>query len=83
MSDSAPVASSEAPSDADALFTPTEIEQFEADDVVAGSAIGKMLSILFLYTVLAMALVSWWTFSSVAARTAEAAAPTDHSGSDH
>ncbi len=83
MSDSAPVASSEVPSTSEALFTPTEIEQFEADDVVAGSAIGKMLSILFLYTVFAMALVSWWTFSSVAARTAEATAPASHSGSDH
>lgn len=49
----------------DPLFTPVEIEQFEADDVVAGSAIGKMLSILFLYTVLAMTLVGGWTYMSV------------------
>jgi hypothetical protein len=47
------------------LFTPVEVQQFEADDVVAGSAIGKMLSLLFLYTVLAMSFVAWWTFSSV------------------
>ncbi len=47
------------------LFTAVEIEQFEADDVVAGSAIGKMLSILFLYTVLAMSLVTYVTFSWV------------------
>lgn len=47
------------------LFSAVEIEQFEADDVVAGSAIGKMLSMLFLYTVLAMSLVVWWTFSSL------------------
>lgn len=46
------------------LFTAVEIEQFEADDVVAGSAIGKMLSILFLYTVLAMTFVGWWTLDS-------------------
>ncbi len=49
------------------LFSAVEIEQFEADDVVAGSAIGKMLSILFLYTVFAMAFVTWWTHSSVSA----------------
>jgi hypothetical protein len=47
------------------LFTAIEVQQFEADDVVAGSAIGKMLSLLFLYTVLAMSFVSWWTYSSV------------------
>ena len=46
----------------DPLFTAVEVEQFEADDVTAGSAIGKMLSLLFLYTVLAMSFVSWWTF---------------------
>ena len=47
------------------LFSAVEIEQFEADDVVAGSAIGKMLSLLFLYTVLAMSFVTWLTFSWV------------------
>ena len=47
------------------LFSPVELEQFDADDVVAGSAIGKMLSLLFLYTVLAMSGVVWWTFSAV------------------
>ena len=50
------------------LFTNTEIEKFDADDVVAGKAIGKMLSLLFLYTVFAMATVSWWTYSTVSAR---------------
>ena len=44
-------------------FTVVQCEQFAADDVVAGSAIGKMLSILFLYTVFAMTFVAWWTFS--------------------
>ena len=47
----------------DPLFTPVELEQFEADDVVAGSAIGKMLSILFLYTVLVMSFVGYWTYA--------------------
>lgn len=47
------------------LFSAVEVEQFEADDVIAGSAIGKMLSILFLYTVLAMSFVAWWTYTSL------------------
>jgi hypothetical protein len=47
------------------LFTAIEVQQFEADDVVAGSAIGKMLSLLFLYTILAMSFVAWWTYTSV------------------
>jgi hypothetical protein len=34
------------------LFSAVEVEQFSADDVTAGSAIGKMLSALFLYTIL-------------------------------
>ncbi len=55
------------------LFSEFEIEEFAADDVVAGKAIGQMLSLLFLYTVLAMALVSWWTFSTVSSRTAQTA----------
>lgn len=45
-----------------ALFSAVEVEQFEAADVEAGKAIGQMLSSLFLYTVVAMALVTWWTF---------------------
>ncbi|MBL8817974.1 MAG: hypothetical protein JNL58_18255 [Planctomyces sp.] len=47
------------------LFSAVEIEQFEADDVTAGRAIGKMLSSLFLYTVIVMSLVSWWTYRTV------------------
>ncbi|MCA9057494.1 MAG: hypothetical protein KDA85_03310 [Planctomycetaceae bacterium] len=59
---------------AEPLFTATEIEEFDADDVTAGRAIGKMLSLLFLYTVVVMAAASWWTFSSVAEQGAPAAA---------
>jgi len=66
-----------ATSDNDAHFTATDVQQFEADDVVAGSAIGKMLSALFLYTVLAMSFVAWWTFSSVSE---ERGLPVDASG---
>ena len=54
----------------DDLFSAREIEQFESDDVTAGSAIGKMLSVLFLYTVIAMSLVGGWTYMSVQSDTA-------------
>ena len=49
------------------LFSPVEVEQFSADDVTAGGAIGKMLSALFLYTILAMGIAGWWTYSSIIA----------------
>lgn len=63
------------------LFSRDDLKQFASDDVQAGSAIGKMLSFFFLYTVLAMSLVAWWTFSDTAERAAEsgaAAADADH-----
>ena len=43
------------------LFDDTELRQFEADDVEAGRAICKMLSLLFIYTIIAMSIVSLWT----------------------
>jgi hypothetical protein len=61
MSDAAlPNASEESPT-----FTPVEVEEFASDDVKAGSAIGIMLSALFLYTIVGMAISSWWTTSSI------------------
>ncbi|MFM7040219.1 MAG: hypothetical protein ACKO2L_21135 [Planctomycetaceae bacterium] len=53
------------------LFSAVEVEQFAADDVKAGGAIGKMLSALFLYTVVAMSIAGWWTWSSIQAANAE------------
>jgi len=47
------------------LFEEDELEQFDADDVTAGSAICKMLSLFFLYTVIVMAIVGFWTASVV------------------
>jgi hypothetical protein len=44
-------------------FSTNDIRGFEADDVEAGRAIGKMLSILFIYTVFAMSIVALWTAS--------------------
>ena len=63
------------------LFSPVEIEQFGADDVTAGGAIGKMLSALFLYTVLAMGIAGWWTYSSIIAD--QAAADSKQSSEKH
>ena len=63
------------------LFSPLEIEQFGADDVTAGGAIGKMLSALFLYTVLAMGIAGWWTYSSIIAD--QAAADSKQSSEKH
>jgi len=60
------------PEHAAELFSPVEIAQFGADDVTAGGAIGKMLSALFLYTVFAMGLAGWWTYSSIIADKASA-----------
>lgn len=50
---------------AEPLFSVTEIQQFSDDDTTAGTAIGKMLAGLFLYTVFAMTLVIWWTHEAV------------------
>ncbi len=61
-------ASHETTAAADApLFSPAEVEQFAADDETAGGAIGKMLSALFLYTIVAMSIAGWWTWSSIIA----------------
>lgn len=79
MSDhSAPATSTEQP-----LFSAVEVEQFAADDVTAGSAIGKMLSALFLYTVVAMSIAGWWTWSSIQAANAERDAQTAAPAAEH
>ena len=66
-----------------ALFSPVEIEQFGADDVSAGGSIGKMLSALFLYTVLAMGIAGWWTWSSIRADKAAASERDQKHQGDH
>jgi len=45
-----------------APFTREEITQFDHDDTLAGKAIGKLLAVIFLYTVVVMSLAAWWTF---------------------
>lgn len=57
------------------LFSRDELKQFTADDVEAGSAIGKMLSLFFLYTIIAMSLAAWWTVSDTAERAEQEKAP--------
>jgi hypothetical protein len=44
-------------------FERVDIEQFSEDDSAAGTAIGKMLALFFLYTVIVMTLSALWTFA--------------------
>ena len=56
-----------APHDAPAteeLFEKSELQQFIKDDQAAGRAICKMLSALFIYTLVAMSLAAGWTYYS-------------------
>ena len=47
------------------LFSGDELRQFAADDAEAGRRIGKILSALFIYTLLAMSVAVWWTLKTV------------------
>ncbi len=57
-------------------FSEDDILGFEADDRDAGRSIGIMLSLLFIYTVLAMSVVGIWT--SLQGGSAEAPVPAAH-----
>ncbi len=46
-------------------FNRDELRQFESDDQDAGRRIGKILSALFVYTIVAMSVAVWWTFRTV------------------
>lgn len=48
-----------------ALFSREELSHFEADDVQIMSRIGKILSALFIYTIVVMSVAIWWTFRTV------------------
>jgi hypothetical protein len=67
----------------ESLFSPVEVEQFAADDVQAGGAIGKMLSGLFLYTVLAMGISGWWTYSAIMTESNAAEESEQHDHDKH
>ncbi len=43
-------------------FSADDLTQFDADDVTAGRAICKMLSLFFVYTVAAMSIAGAWTY---------------------
>lgn len=58
----------ESPSEGEPLFVNEELTQFDADDTEAGLAIGKLLCFFFLYTIIGMSIVGYWTWTSVAAR---------------
>ncbi|MEO1997791.1 MAG: hypothetical protein ABGZ17_21225 [Planctomycetaceae bacterium] len=44
------------------LFSDAELEQLDADDANAGRVLGKLLSVFFLYTILAMSAAACWTY---------------------
>ena len=47
------------------LFSREEIRQFDSDDAEAGRRIGKILTTLFVYTLIAMTVVIWWSISVI------------------
>ncbi|MFN0198857.1 MAG: hypothetical protein ACKVT0_19085 [Planctomycetaceae bacterium] len=47
-------------------FDAQDLEQMDADDVQAGRAIGKLLVLFFIYTVIATSGVGIWTYLSLA-----------------
>ena len=53
------------PDDEPSLFSREELREFAVDDAAAGRSIGKILSALFIYTLLAMSVATWWTFLTV------------------
>ncbi|MEX0702064.1 MAG: hypothetical protein WD069_08205 [Planctomycetales bacterium] len=46
-------------------FHRDDLALFDADDTSAGSHIGKMLAFFFLYTVIVMTIVAWWTLAAI------------------
>jgi hypothetical protein len=58
VAEPAPAAAHEEP-----LFTDQELLELDADDSDAGRSLGKMLASFFLYTVIVMLGVAWWTVS--------------------
>lgn len=46
-------------------FTPEDVAQFDADDAEAGSAIGRMLTLFFFYTVVAMTITGLCTWFEI------------------
>jgi hypothetical protein len=79
MSDPAAVIDPEKPAPhPEEPFSNQEIQQFDDDDVSAGQSICKMLSILFIYTLIAMSIVSYWTWVNEAGKDKPKPAATSH-----
>ncbi len=49
------------------LFDKSELAEFVAADQSAGRSICKMLSALFIYTLIAMSIASGWTYYAIMA----------------
>ena len=64
-------------------FTEKQIDQFDADDGDAGRAIGKMLALFFLYTVIVMSGVGYWTFKRAASVEAAKSAAAEKAEATH
>ncbi|MDP7276582.1 MAG: hypothetical protein QF363_13960 [Planctomycetaceae bacterium] len=62
-------------------FSADDIQGFDADDKDAGRSIGIMLSLMFIYTVLAMSIVGVWT--SLKDGSGDAPAPAAQGATDH
>ncbi len=57
--------SHESPATSAELFDKAELAEFVAADQSAGRAICKMLSALFIYTLIAMSIASGWTYYAI------------------
>ncbi len=47
------------------LFEKHELQEFVTDDQEAGRAICKLLSVLFIYTLIAMSIAAGWTYFAI------------------
>lgn len=66
MSEHAHAGHAHAPAAPAALdFEKNELAQFDKDDTTAGTAIGRMLAVIFLYTIFAMSIAGWWTYGAM------------------
>ncbi len=45
-------------------FDKADLQQFKDDDVAAGGTICKMLCLLFVYTLIVMSYVAYWTWNA-------------------
>ena len=46
-------------------FNDQDLKDFDADDVDAGKTLGRLLSFFFMYTIIAVGMVCWFTWEAV------------------